>query len=334
MGIALITNNIVSDSNIAIAALSPSYAAGGVTSTGVSTLVFSNANGVSFGMNGSTVTASAAGGGGGAVTHQSYFEHMYMPNANNGSIAIGTGVGSAAALNYLQPFALPYDVSVSYIRMPIQISFATASAATGNSTLSYAHSHSQTFFFNIYTMGTGASSASLQLYASASASMNMAFSVSYANSNAQTIFHSVSYPIAGSSSSATYSFASNTAQIYMGSGGMTAITGAKQFDIPFASSLPTGDYWVAMQRSTASSASTQVSATVSAINLNFSNFGIVQVSPFGRLGINGNTTDGAQIGVGAYSASASGATTASIALSLVSTYGSQFRFPFQMIRQA
>lgn len=328
MGIALITNNIVSDSNIAIAALSPSYAAGGVTSTGVSTLVFSNANGVSFGMNGSTITASAAGGGGGAVSPQSYYENMPLFGATATAL-LGTGVSM-----YLQPFNLPYDVSASYIRMPVAMSFASTSANTTNSTLSYAYSQTQTMFFNIYTMGTGANSASLQLYASASNSMAMAFSVSYAASNAQTISHSFSYPIAGGTSSGSASTASQSAIIYMGTAALGSWTGSKQFDIPFASSLSEGAYWVGIQRSTASSASTQVSGTVSNATYQITNIGISQANANYNLMGTTASTNPLQMGLGVYSASATGATTGSIAMSQLSTVASQPRFPFQLIRQA
>jgi hypothetical protein len=245
------------------------------------------------------------------------------------SVLLGTGVS-----NYLQPFVLPYDVSASYIRMPVIMSFASTSAATGNSTLSYAYSQTQTMYFNIYTAGTGVSSESLGLYTQASASMAMAFSVSYNASNAQTIRHSFSYPIVGGSSTASASTASQSAIIYMGTAALTNFTGSKQFDIPFAASLPAGDYWMGIQRSTQSSASTQVSGTVSNATYQMTNIGLSQVNAnFNLMGTTAST-NGLQLGLGVYSASATGATSASIGLSQISTAASQIRFPFQLIRLA
>jgi hypothetical protein len=49
----------------ATAAPSPVNISAGTTSNNLASIVFSNSNGVSFGLNGSTITASAAGGGGG-----------------------------------------------------------------------------------------------------------------------------------------------------------------------------------------------------------------------------------------------------------------------------
>lgn len=330
MGIALITNNIVSDSNIAIAALSPAYAAGGVTSTGVSTLAFSNANGVSFGINGSTITASAAGGGGAAVT-QSYYENIPLLANATGTTLLGTAIS-----NYMQPFNLPYNVSVSYIRMPVQMSFSSLTANTANSSLTYAYSQSQTMFVNIYTMGTGVSSDSLGLLTQASASMAYAFSLSYNASNAQTVRHSFSYPITGGSATASGSTSSATAQMYMGTGDLSNFSGAKHFDIPFAASLGEGDYWMAIQRSTASSASTQVSSAVSNATFQITNVGVSQVNSNYNLMGTTASTNGLQLGLGIFSAvgMGTGATTASVALSQISTAASQNRFPFQFIRQA
>ena len=254
-----------------------------------------------------------------------------MPLLPGTATTLFTGVS-----NYMQPFILPYDVSVSYIRMPVIMTFGSTSAATGNSTLSYAGSQSQTMFFNIYSMGTGASSESLGLYTQATASMAVAFSVSYAGSNAQTIRHSFSYPIIGGSTTASASLASITNAIYIGTGGITNFTGSKQFDIPFAASISAGEYWVGLQRSAASSASTQVSATVSAATFQITNIGISQLNANYNLMGTTASTNGLQLGLGVFSSAGmgTGATTASIALSQISTAASQMRLPFQFIRLA
>ena len=106
----------ISNGSIVISA--PSAAAGNVTisagtaSAGLASLVFSNSNGVSFGLNGSTITASAVGGGGGialansqttytsgtahlsgagAITIQSTTGQSYIVSAPGSSSISGTG---------------------------------------------------------------------------------------------------------------------------------------------------------------------------------------------------------------------------------------------------
>ena len=77
----------------------------GTTSNHLQTIVFSNSNGVSFGLNGSTITASAVGGGGGDgyniigvnAVATSLSTTMTLTNANNVSFGLNAGLITASA---------------------------------------------------------------------------------------------------------------------------------------------------------------------------------------------------------------------------------------------
>lgn len=76
----------------------------GTTSGSLGSLVFSNSNGVSFGLNGSTITASAAGGGGGAAisagTQSTNGGTVVFSNSNN--ISFGMSNSSVITASYSQ----------------------------------------------------------------------------------------------------------------------------------------------------------------------------------------------------------------------------------------
>ena len=97
-------------------------AAGGSTNT-VSQLVLSNANGVSFGLDGSTLTATAGGGGG--------FTYNYF-NPQDAYIQANGTLGSNTL--YIQPMQCP-NVQFDRVAIPIYISHASNSSFAA--TLSY-----------------------------------------------------------------------------------------------------------------------------------------------------------------------------------------------------
>jgi hypothetical protein len=206
----------------------------GAASNNVSRLVFSNANNVSFGLNGSTITATAAAGGG---VVQSYFEHI--PAIQNSSTSnFGTGA------NLVQPFVLPYDVSIGYVRAPINFAFNQATFATTANT-SIAINQSQTYYANIYSAGSGANSKSLQQVAQASVSLlYRASATQAANSNNQTVAHVFSYFTEGitTATAATTFTIANTSNFNFTTNVLSLVSGIRMIDIPFATSLPAGEY--------------------------------------------------------------------------------------------
>ena len=100
----------------------------GTTSGNLTGIVFSNSNGVSFGINGGTVTASAAGAGGGGIAisaSNSAFTSGTVSFNNSGALTIGTG---AQAINFSVPATSSIvgvgNVSISTAGSTISISGA------------------------------------------------------------------------------------------------------------------------------------------------------------------------------------------------------------------
>ena len=94
----------------------------GTTSNNLSNIIFSNGNGVTFGLNGSTVTASVAAGGG-------VIESGYSPHGDYPLVVGQIGQGTLA----LDPDIFP-NLTMNMVAMPINFSAATNS--TGSFTVS------------------------------------------------------------------------------------------------------------------------------------------------------------------------------------------------------
>lgn len=118
--------------------------AAGTVSSGV--VVFSNSNNVTFGINGSTITASitAAGGGGGAtISHWPPFPVGIATSSNNtGTTAAGTNITAS-----FHVFPLQLEQALAYSRINILASYVTTIAGTGS--VSLAH------MLGIYTLNAG-----------------------------------------------------------------------------------------------------------------------------------------------------------------------------------
>lgn len=97
----------------------------GTTSQNLSNLVFSNSNGVSFGLNGSTITASAAGGGGGGFTAPGF--HPY-----DDLVQVVGQVGQASL--QLDPQIFP---NVAFDRIGVFLQNSNATNSSGSHTLSF-----------------------------------------------------------------------------------------------------------------------------------------------------------------------------------------------------
>jgi hypothetical protein len=118
----------------------------GTTSNNLTNFVLSNANGVSFGLNGSTVTASVAGAGGGTLSGYDPFHYGAE------SVAGQQGAGTL----YMQP--VDNTPTFQFDRVGMMIQFSNASNSSNSATLSAS--------VGIYTKNVS----SLSLLASASTS--------------------------------------------------------------------------------------------------------------------------------------------------------------------
>jgi hypothetical protein len=178
----------------------PNIAVAGSTVTS-GDVVFSNSNGVTFGMNGSTVTASVNAGGGGE-TLTNYVPYQLGANTTFSSLGQNTV--------YFQHFIPDEYVTMSKIEMYARGSFVSSS----NSQV-----YAQTVHYGLYSQDTGASSTRMTQISSSS----LVYSVSYNSTTAAGFTISQG---AGSFTSTT----NNTSML-------TSVSGPFHLYLPFEGSL-------------------------------------------------------------------------------------------------
>ena len=175
------------------------------------TVVFSNANGVSFGLAGSTMTASVNAGGG--IT-ESYW--MPFPKGNNTTFSV---FGQSSI--HLQNLVVQDYVAVSNVELQALYSYAS-SAVSCQANMS--------LIYGLYGKGTGTQANSLALIGSSSMSLQASYNSS--TTGGFTIGNSAS------------SFTTNTNG---GSAMFASISGPKFIYLPFTTTLvPNSEYYWAM----------------------------------------------------------------------------------------
>ena len=273
-----------------------------------------------------SVSAAAAGGAGAA---RSYFQWP-EENANSSAIQVS---GSS---KYLLPFRVPWDLSVSYLRLPVTLSAVGSVAATTtqvNQTVGL--TISSTFQLAVYTLGVGANSRSLQSYFTTSNSwVQQATIRAGAVGSNWSSGHTISYPgEGGAATNFTLSAGATSASRTMQSSQLSNFTNLRFLDLPFATSFSAGCYWLAWNSST--SMSTSVSAFMSTLRILGSNIIVSQpAQSINLLGVATNSSNLYHMGLGNWSTNSIGTTTASIALSQLSRRATNPILNFQMIRQA
>jgi hypothetical protein len=277
---------------------------------------------VSISTNGSTISIGAA------ETPKSYFANIFPVS----SMVTNTVMGASTVL--VEPFVLPYDISVSYIRIPALVSLGSNTVGTtANTTLGLTNSY--TYWANIYSLGTGANSQSLQYLTGSSLTMAYQVNASVgAASNNQTVGHTLTYGVIGGTSSSSTTYNVNAASIQISTTHLTNFNSQRWLDIPLAISLSGGAYWLGLQRSTTQS--TVGSNIMSTVGSYQSIYVVTQHnSSFAIMGVSSNaSTDGVWKGLGGWSTNTNGTTSSSMGLSSISTIASQPLIPFQLIRQA
>jgi hypothetical protein len=194
----------------------PNIAVAGSTITS-GDVVFSNSNGVTFGMNGSTITASVAGGGGGGVTVGKW-EPFYPAGTTT-----STPGQNSIYMQRLQP-----DQNVSFYYIERRMSNSAASTTAGR-TAGY------TIDYGLYSRGAGASSTQMTLMGSSQILMAVSM-------NSSTVTFQVAQ------GGATYSASSTTTTP------MSLYTGLKHLYMPFTNTLSAGqEYWFAQRVSSSGS---------------------------------------------------------------------------------
>lgn len=272
-----------------------------------------------------TIGFSAPTPGGG--NNYSYF--CYPDDVGN---SITHTVGQSTS--WVQPFDIPYALSVSYIRFPLTLSCIGSQAATAtaaNQTRGMTLSSTRHLVF--YTQGTGASSRSLFSYTSASCSwVQRATLQAGATGSHWSSGHTISFPREGGNTDFTSSAGASSASYTVQSSQLSNFTGLRFMDVPFAGSFAAGMYWVAIGTST--SLSTVGNANMSTLRILGSGFAITQPNQaFNLLGSATNSSNHYRMGLGSYTTNVIN-TTATLPLSGISTSASHPIYPFEMIRQA
>lgn len=260
-----------------------------------------------------------------AASPKSYYQNIQV--LNNTSAFSGGG-----SSNIVQPFVLPYDISIGYLRFPVTISFPqTSYASTANTAVSM--NQAFTWYANLYSQGTGASSKSIIQFAQATAGMtyNVVGSIGAASNN-QTVFQNFTFPIETATTNFASTVSSNLSNQSIVSTNLTAFSGARFMDLAFNTSLAAGNYFIAFQKS---SAVTTNLAALSNITANTPH--MVQTQIATNINIWGNTTaqsNGIGLFQGVWTTNANGRTTNAINQTAISSQASQVLVPFQLIRQA
>jgi hypothetical protein len=297
----------------------------GTTSNNLQTIVFSNSNGVSFGLNGSTMTASVAPAGGANIF--SYYKNLDAFHATQTMSVFGS-------THHVQPFEIPYAVSASYIEFPVSQAMTSASFGSTSSSRTGGYSRLESHNLVFYTRGTGASSLSLQYFTSTQGFLTWGVSYSIATNGTQA---SSTYGITFQRDSAQTNtqFSSSQSQTTLGffTNNFSNFSAAQYFALPLAASFSQGQYWLAYCVSTSSSTNGFTTGAVTNWSLNRSFIAVSQVnSQFNRMGSTTNSSNGILFGLGSWTTNSIGATTSSINLANVSTSASGNHLYFRMVR--
>jgi hypothetical protein len=282
-------------------------------------------SGLSVSTNGSTISVYPS--------PASYFSWGF-PLAASTSLTLG---GSSL---FLEPVVIQWPVSASYVRFPVSQGFGSTSQTSGGAGGSATLNVSHTYYMLLFTQNVGASSRSLNTYLSTTQTSCMQIQQSQAASNQQTISHFFTYPVTGNSSVGfTTGYNPSNVSIQISTTHLTAFTGARFLDIPFATILTPGNYWLGLQMSsaTASTSNGRNYTNITAATMRNSFYAESQVSAnINEMG--GNTTAGSNmwggLGHGWWTTDTNGRTTASINLAQVSTIANQPIVPFVVVRQA
>lgn len=271
------------------------------------------------------------GGPGIGTGHLSYYENapQFCPGSTSFSVISNTV--------RVQPFIIPENVSASILRVPISVSAVSTEVAGTSVNTSFTFQRGQTDAYVVYTQGTGANSASLQyIYSNSGTWLGRTTWTAGANGSQFTVSWELTYPIAnfGTQSTDNSNYAVSSSAYNLSTGSHTRLTGPRFIDLPFATSLSAGNYWIGFGRST-SAASNAGPANLSNNSLGISTLGVSQSNiSWGYPGVATNDSIQVQPGLGIYTNAAAIISTSSIGLAQISAVVSHPAMYFQLIRRA
>lgn len=228
--------------------------------------------------------------------------------------------------SYMFPIRVPYPLTVGFIRLPASLSHgaSTTIGTTANTTVSM--SMNTTLNIQLFVDGAAGNSLSLQEIASTSAGWSYRISIQEGagQSSASWSMH-MTYPMSTNVAAATTLKETNaiTNSIGLSSQSNTDFTAARVVDIPWATLIPAGQYWMAIGSSTATatgvaglSALTGYSTPISLYNFTESN-----IANIGELGVASNSSIQFPAGCGSFSNAGAGKS-ASISIGNISVSSS------------
>lgn len=280
-------------------------------------------NGITISTNGSTISVQP-------VYRSSY---QNLPGLINSSALTfnQTSISQAVA------FMLPFPISASFLRIPaLMTTNSTTIATMASATATASGALYSTLNAVIYSLGIGGNSRSLQSVASGSAGWTMQQSISITNSTQGSYTLAISGQANGAGTTRTTQYSiSNTNYSFTTNQIATEFSTGRFLDVPFATSLSPGQYWlvIGMSTSTASAGAAGLAALTNC-NVRYSNhYGASQANVgFGVFGST-NMSSGGQLGNGFFS-TAGGGTTNSLPISAISSTASNPIPYFQLLRSA
>lgn len=315
-------SNAVTLSNINISA--------GASSALVSAVTFSNTNGVSFGYDGTNITASVA------TTYQTLAQATLSHFAN--FFAFTNTSASAVQSNtfYVVPLSIFDYVSASYIRLHGSVSFVSTTIATSavNNVTGASTTFNETLALNavLYSQGKGASSRSLQYVASGSAGMTWAVTVSQqstSNASRCSITQAITFPNEGfTTDNVTTQYSVSATNSPISTTQWSNLSSWRYIDIPFDTLVSPGNYYMALNKMSGSAGSKSNDINISSVGY------AVLLNSFGNMNSALNSSNWAMPqGIGSWTTNVA-QTTSSIALVSISMQNAVNPFmPFVMLRR-
>jgi len=222
----------ISNATTTIAAIGVN--AGAPVSAG--TVVFSNSNNVTFGINGSTITASitAAGGGGGVTLSQ---WEPYLLATSTATLSL------APASIWFNTINLPQAVAISKVNLVKSFNMGLCAGTSTGSSCRESFSYSQGF--SIFTRQDYAANSTNLSYLT-SGSVGISYSFSQTSSS-----QSLSVAWVTNSTGGTSSWSSSSAGATAGL--VSSWTGLKYLPVPLVTTLTAGEYWIGHRQSSTGS---------------------------------------------------------------------------------
>lgn len=257
--------------------------------------------------------------------------YQNMPGGLWGTSAVTFGVTS---LSSAVAFQMPLAGSFSFLRIPVLMTMGSTTIATiASATATAQMGQSSTWNAVVYSVGSGASSKSLMSVASGSGTVNLSVRISISNSTEGSYTLAYSGLVEGGGTTLTTQYSVSNTNYSFTSQAFSNWSSNRWLDVPFANSLPAGQYWLVVGRSTSSSSGGAGLTAITSWGPRYSNHyaGTIGSLLFGVAGSSNMTSIGALIGAGVFS-TAGGGTTANLPMSAISSTASNPMMYFQLLR--